>query len=173
MDSTVTLARNAEVFPFDLGPLNPVWADLIIGVVLFAATFLVLAKVILPRINRTLERRQDAIEGGTDRAEELREQAARLHAEYEAELAAARHDAARVRAEAHEQGAAAITAAREEGLRERERIIAAGTARIAEERAAAETRLGDDVEAWARTLAERIVGEPVTARPAVRPADRG
>ncbi|MET9427255.1 MULTISPECIES: hypothetical protein [unclassified Streptomyces] len=168
MDSTVTLARNAEVFPFDLGPLNPVWAELIIGVVFFGATFLIMAKVILPRINRTLQQRQDAIEGGTDRAEELREQAAQLRTQYEAELASARHDAARIRAEAHEQGAAALTAAREEGARERERILTAGHARIAEERAAAESRLADDVEAWARTLAERIIGEPVSARTADR-----
>lgn len=169
MTSTVTLARNAELLPLDLGPLNPVLAELIVGLVLFGATFLILAKVILPRINRSLQQRQDAIEGGTDRAEDLREEAARLHAAYEAELAAARHEAARIRAEAHEQGAAAIAAAREEGARERDRILATGRARIEEERAAAESRLGEDVEAWAHTLAERIIGEPV----AVRPADRG
>ncbi|MFG3497451.1 hypothetical protein [Streptomyces sp. NPDC047928] len=112
--------------------------DILIGLVAFTLTFLIVGKVLLPRINRTLAEREEAIEGRSEQAEELRVQAARVHAEYEAELAAARHEAARIRARAHEEGAAAI--------------------------AAAGARLADDVESWAHRLAERIVGEPVADR---------
>ncbi|MFB7371258.1 hypothetical protein ACFC0D_15585 [Streptomyces sp. NPDC056222] len=159
----MTLAQNSTIFDMDLGPLNPVTAELILGVVLFALTFLILAKGILPKINRTLAQREDAIAGGTERADDLRAEATQIREQYEAELAEARHDAARIRSKATEDGTAAIAAARAEGIAERDAIVAAGTARIAEERAAAERELSADVDAWARALAGRIVGEPVGA----------
>lgn len=159
----MTLAQNSQIFNMDLGPLNPVWAELIIGFVIFGITFLILAKGILPKINRTLTEREDAIDGGTERADDLRSEATAIREQYEAELAEARHDAARIRSQATEEGAAAIAAARAEGLREREAILAAGAEKIATERAAAERELTADVDAWAHALAGRIVGEPVGA----------
>ncbi|MFF3773535.1 hypothetical protein [Streptomyces sp. NPDC002232] len=158
----MTLA-NSTVFKMDLGPLNPVWAELILGLVLFGLTFLVMAKGILPKIKRTLDERDDAIEGGTDRADDLRAEATAIREQYEAELAEARHEAARIRSQATEEGSAAIAAARAEGQTERDTILAAGAAKIAEERAAAERELNADVDAWAHALAARIVGEPVGA----------
>ncbi|MFE2558853.1 hypothetical protein ACFXGT_23085 [Streptomyces sp. NPDC059352] len=158
----MTLA-NSQIFKTDLGPLNPVWAELIIGLVVFGFTFLVLAKGILPKIRRTLDEREDAIDGGTERADDLRSEATQIREQYEAELAEARHEAARIRSQATEEGSAAIAAARAEGNAEREAIIAAGSAKIAAERAAAERELNADVEAWAHALASRIVGEPVGA----------
>ncbi|MEV8589100.1 hypothetical protein [Streptomyces sp. NPDC051180] len=158
----MTLA-NSTVFKMDLGPLNPVWAELILGLVLFGITFLIMAKAILPKIKRTLDEREDAIDGGTDRADDLRAEAARIRAQYEAELAEARHEAARIRSKATEEGSAAIAAARAEGNAERDAIVAAGAEKIATERAAAERELTADVDAWAHSLAARIVGEPVGA----------
>ncbi|MEU4079216.1 hypothetical protein DEJ45_05340 [Streptomyces venezuelae] len=158
----MTLA-NSQIFKTDLGPLNPVWAELILGLVVFGLTFLILAKGILPKIRRTLDAREDKIDGGTERADDLRAEATQIREQYEAELAEARHEAARIRSKAIEEGSAAIAAARAEGTAEREAIIAAGTEKIATERAAAERELNADVEAWAHALAARIVGEPVGA----------
>ncbi|APE25141.1 MULTISPECIES: F0F1 ATP synthase subunit B family protein [Streptomyces] len=158
----MTLA-NSQIFKTDLGPLNPVWAELILGLVVFGLTFLILAKGILPKIRRTLAEREDKIDGGTERADDLRAEATQIREQYEAELAEARHEAARIRSKAIEEGSAAIAAARAEGTAEREAIIAAGTEKIATERAAAERELNADVEAWAHALAARIVGEPVGA----------
>ncbi|MFF8277764.1 hypothetical protein ACF05T_16885 [Streptomyces lateritius] len=159
----MTLAQNSTIFNMDLGPLNPVTAELVLGLVLFGLTFLILAKGILPKINRTLAEREDAIAGGTERADDLRTEATRIREQYEAELAEARHEAARIRSRATEEGAAAIAAARAEGIAERDAILAAGAERIAAERAAAERELTADVDAWAQALAGRIVGEPVGA----------
>ncbi|MGW0464908.1 F0F1 ATP synthase subunit B family protein [Streptomyces sp. NPDC003027] len=159
----MTLAQNSTIFNMDLGPLNPVTAELVLGLVLFGLTFLVLAKGILPKINKTLSEREDAIAGGTERADDLRAEATRIREQYEAELAEARHEAARIRSRATEEGAAAIAAARAEGVAERDAILAAGAERIAAERAAAERELTADVDAWAHALAGRIVGEPVGA----------
>ncbi|MFB7511791.1 MULTISPECIES: hypothetical protein [unclassified Streptomyces] len=158
----MTLA-NSTVFKTDLGPLNPVWAELILGAVLFGLTFLIMAKAILPKIKRTLDQRDDAIEGGSERADDLLSEATQIREQYEAELAEARHEAARIRSKAVEEGSAAIAAARAEGTAERETILAAGTAKIAAEREAAERELTADVDAWAHALAGRIVGEPVGA----------
>ncbi|MFF4172930.1 hypothetical protein [Streptomyces sp. NPDC001744] len=158
----MTLA-NAQIFKMDLGPLNPVWAELILGLVLFGITFLILAKGVLPKVKRTLDEREDAIDGGTGRADDLRAEAARIREQYESELAEARHEAARIRSKAVEEGSAAIAAARAEGSAERDALLAAGAAKIAEERAAAERELNADVDAWAHALAARIVGEPVGA----------
>ncbi|WP_435973163.1 F0F1 ATP synthase subunit B family protein [Streptomyces sp. Qhu_M48] len=158
----MTLA-NSTVFKMDLGPLNPVWAELIIGAVLFGLTFLIMAKAVLPKIKRTIEEREDAIDGGTERADDLRAEATRIREQYEAELAEARHEAARIRSKAVEEGSVAIAAARAEGNAEREAILAAGTEKIAAERTAAERELSADVDAWAHALAARIVGEPVGA----------
>ncbi|MFI0986493.1 ATP synthase F0 subunit B [Streptomyces exfoliatus] len=158
----MTLA-NSQIFKTDLGPLNPVWAELILGLVVFGFTFLVLAKGILPKIRRTLDEREDAIDGGTERADDLRSEATQIREQYEAELAEARHEAARIRSKAVEEGSVAIAAARAEGNAEREAILAAGAEKIAAERAAAERELTADVDAWAHALAARIVGEPVGA----------
>ncbi|WP_406864047.1 hypothetical protein ABZO31_27880 [Streptomyces sp. HUAS MG47] len=159
----MTLAQNSTLFDMDLGPLNPVTAELILGVVLFGLTFLLLAKAVLPKISKTLAEREKAIDGGNEHAEDLRSEAADVRAQYEAELAEARHEAARIRSKAQEEGAAAIAAARAEGVAEREAILAAGHERIAAERETAERELNADVDTWARDLAGRIVGEPVGA----------
>ncbi|GAA1361083.1 hypothetical protein GCM10009612_35870 [Streptomyces beijiangensis] len=148
----------------DLGPLKPENNELLLGVVLFALLYLVLAKVLLPRIARTIADRDDAIHGQQERAEDLRAQAEEIHAEYQAALAAARHDASRIRQQGKEEGAAAIAEARAEGIRERERIVAEGTVLIEAERAAAEAELRTHVEELAVRLAERILGEPVRQR---------
>ncbi|GHA76956.1 ATP synthase subunit b [Streptomyces termitum] len=158
----MTLA-NSKIFNMDLGPLNPVWAELILGFVVFFLTFFFMAKVILPKIKRTLDEREDATEGATGRADDLRAEAADIRAQYEAELAEARHEAARIRSKAVEEGSAAIAAARAEGQAERDGILAEGTAKITAEREAAERELNADVDAWAHALAGRIVGEPVGA----------
>ncbi|BAU87241.1 ATP synthase B chain [Streptomyces laurentii] len=119
---------------------------------------------ILPKINRTLAEREDAIDGGTDRADGLRAEATAVREQYEAELAEARHDAARIRSQATEEGSKAIAAARAEGIAERDGILAAGHQQIAAERETAERELAGDVDSWAHALAGRIVGEPVGAQ---------
>lgn len=158
---------NEQLLPMDIGPLNPSGYGLIVGLVSFALVHVVLSKRLLPRISRLLEERDERTLGVSEQADALLVQAAAVRAEYDAELAAARHEAARTRQQAHEEGARLIVEARAEGLRERERLLAAGAAEIEAERIAGEAELRSHVDAWARALAERILGEPIGA-----PADR-
>ena len=154
---------NDHLIPMDIGPLNPSGYGLLIGFLAFALAFAVLSRRVLPRAERILRERDEKIHGVAEYAEQLRVQATEVRADYEAALAAARHDAARTRQRAHEEGMALIVAARAEGLRERQRIVAAGAAAIEAERAAAEEELRADADAWAAALAERILGEPLGA----------
>jgi F-type H+-transporting ATPase subunit b len=140
-------------------PLIPEIPELVIGLIAFAIVFFVLGKKLLPNINKVLEERRDAIEGGIEQAEIARTEAQSVLEQYKAQLAEARHEAARLRQEAQEQGAALITEMRAEGQRQREEIVAAGHSQIEADRKAAASALRQDVGKLATDLAGKLVGE--------------
>lgn len=140
-------------------PLLPEWPELVIGAIAFLIVFALLAKVLLPRIQKTLEERTDAIEGGLQRAEETQAEAERVLEQYRQQLAEARHEAARLRQEATEQGAQIIAEMREQGEAERQRLVAAAHAQIDADRQQAINSLRSEVGTMAVELASRVVGE--------------
>jgi F-type H+-transporting ATPase subunit b len=142
-----------------LGPLLPSWSELIIGAVAFLIVFGILAKVLMPRISKTLEERTDAIEGGLRRAEDAQSEAVRMLEQYRAQLSEARHEAARLREQAKEEAAQIVAQGRAEGVAERQRIIESATAQIEADRQQAMTALRAEIGALAVELASRIVGE--------------
>ena len=140
-------------------PLVPNTTELILGVVVFFLIFGVLWKFLLPRIQKTLEERTDAIEGGLQRAEEAQAEAQRTLERYRAQLADARHEAARLREEAKEQGAQIIAEMREQASAEARRLVEAAHAQIEADRQQALQELRAEVGAIAVELASRVVGE--------------
>jgi F-type H+-transporting ATPase subunit b len=140
-------------------PLVPSLTELIVGAISFFIVFGALWKVLLPRITTTLEARTDAIEGGLKRAEDTQAEAKQVLQEYRAQLADARHEAARLREEAKEQGAQIIAELRAQGAAEKQRLIDSATTQIAAERQQALTALRAEVGALAVELASRVVGE--------------
>ncbi len=140
-------------------PLVPNVTEMIFGFIGFFIVFGLLGKVLLPRIQKTLEERTDAIEGGLNRAKEAQEQANALLEQYRAQLADARHEAARLREEAREQGAQIIAQMRAEGEAQRQRLIDSADERIEADRQQALTSLRAEVGALSVELAGRIVGE--------------
>lgn len=147
-------------------PLVPPIPELVIGLIAFAIVFGFLAKTLLPNINKVLEERREAIEGGMEKADAAQAEAQEALDTYRAQLAEARHEAARLRQEAQEQGAALIAEMRAEGQRQREEIVAAGHAQIEADRKAAAAALRQDVGRLAAELAAKLVGEALedTAR---------
>ncbi len=147
-------------------PLIPTAAELVMGVICFALVFGVLGKLLMPRIQRTLAERTEAIEGGIARAEEEQAEASQLLEQYRRQLAEARHEAARLREEAREQGAQIIAEMREQAQAEARRITEAAEMQIEAERQQALTALRAEVGTLATELASRIVGESLadTAR---------
>jgi F-type H+-transporting ATPase subunit b len=78
---------------------------------------------------------------------------------YQNELVEARHEAARIREEAREQGAQIIVEMREQAQAEAGRITSAAHAQIAAERQQVFAQLRAELGALATDLAGRIVGE--------------
>jgi F-type H+-transporting ATPase subunit b len=140
-------------------PLVPSGAELVIGTICFVLVFGVLAKMLMPRITQVLTERTDQIEGGLARAEEAQAEAQQLLEQYRQQLAEARHEAARLREEAREQGAQIIAELREQAQAEARRITEAAQAQIEAERQQALTALRTEVGTLATELASRIVGE--------------
>jgi F-type H+-transporting ATPase subunit b len=140
-------------------PLIPHWPELIIGAIAFLIVFALLAKVLMPRISKTLAERTDAIEGGLKRAEDAQAEAGDVLAQYRAQLADARHEAARLREQAKEEAAQIVAQGRADGVAERQRIIDSATAQIEADRQQALTALRAEVGSLAVELASRIVGE--------------
>ena len=143
-------------------PLLPTWPELIIGTICFFVVFGVLGKMFLPRLMQTLQERHDQIEGGIHRADEAQAEAQAVLQQYRAQLDDARHEAARMREEAREQGAAIIAEMRERAEGEARRITEAAQAQIEAERQQALTSLRAEVGSLAVELAGRIVGESLT-----------
>ncbi|MFF4545220.1 F0F1 ATP synthase subunit B [Streptomyces sp. NPDC001435] len=140
-------------------PLIPPIPELVIGLLAFVIVFGFLAWKLLPNINKVLEQRREAIEGGIEKAEAAQTEAQSVLEQYKAQLAEARHEAARLRQEAQEQGATLIAEMRAEGQRQREEIVAAGHAQIDADRKTASVALRQDVGKLATELAGKLVGE--------------
>ncbi|MCY0940088.1 F0F1 ATP synthase subunit B [Streptomyces antarcticus] len=140
-------------------PLVPPIPELVIGLIAFVIVFGFLAKKLLPNINKVLDERREAIEGGIEKAEAAQTEAQSVLEQYKAQLAEARHEAARLRQDALEQGTALKEELRAEGQRQREEIIAAGHTQIEADRKAASHALRQDVGKLATDLAGKLVGE--------------
>ena len=143
-------------------PLVPTYPELIIGTIVFIIVFGILGKMLLPRLIQTLNDREDAIQGGINRADEAQAEAQAVLAQYRAQLEDAKHEAARLREEAREQGAQIIAEMRERAEAEGRRITEAAQAQIEAERQQALISLRGEVGSLATELASRIVGESLT-----------
>ncbi len=133
--------------------------ELIIGTVAFLLVFFALAKFAFPRINKTLEERADAIEGGIKRAQESQEEAAALLESYKSQLAEARAEAAAIRNQAQAEKAAIIEQAKSEATAAAAAVTERASAAIDAERAQAIASLRRDVSDLALNLAGKVVGE--------------
>lgn len=140
-------------------PLLPDAAEMVVGIFAFLVVLYFLGKLLVPRIQKTLEERTEEIEGGLKRAEEAQAAANAELEKYKAEFAEARHEAARLREEAREQGAQIVAEMREQAEAEARRIIATAETQIQAERQAALAQLRAEVGAISVDLASRIVGE--------------
>ena len=149
----------AQVVTPPTNPLIPEIPELIIGAIAFVIVFAVLYKVLMPRIQKTLADRTDAIEGGIERAKEAQDEANATLADYRAQLDDARHEAARLREEAKEQGAQIIAEMREQAQAEARRVTEAAQAQLQADRQQAIAALRAEVGAMSVDLASKIVGE--------------
>jgi F-type H+-transporting ATPase subunit b len=125
----------------------------------FGLMLFILGKWVVPPINRAMTARQDAIRQQFADLDQAKQEAREAEEEFKAQIADARHEAARIREDAREQGAQIIAEMREQAQVEAGRIVEHAHSQISAERQHAVTTLRAEVGALATSLAERIVGE--------------
>ena len=140
-------------------PVLPHTGELIFGFIAFAILYWVVKTKVVPNLEKTYADRTAAIEGGMNKAEEAQQQAQAALEQYNAQLAEARGEAGRIRAEAQEQGAAIIADFRVQAQVEANRIAEAAHKQIEAERQQAVVSLRSEVGRLSTDLASRIVGE--------------
>lgn len=159
MASGFAFSSGGEVDASATMPILPYLPELIFGLICFLVIYLIAAKKFVPAMEKTYAERAAAIEGGMNRAEEAQREANAAKAQYQAQLAESRADAARVREEAREQGAAIVAEMRDQASAEAARIIDGAHRQIEADRQAAFNALKGDVGRMSTDLASRIVGE--------------
>lgn len=125
----------------------------------FAIMLFVLAKYVIPPINKAMVARQDAIRQQIADLDKARSDARSAEEEFLAQIADARHEAAKIREDAREQGAVIIAELREQAQADSARIVEHAHTQIEADRKAAVASLRNEVGTLATTLAGRIVGE--------------
>lgn len=145
-----------------VNPLIPQVYDIVWSLVVFIVFFLVFWKLVLPAFKRTLDERAERIQGGIEKAERVQAEADEALQKYQKQLADGRAEAARMRAEAQEEGAQIIHEMKQRAAEEAERITASAKSQIEAERQAAMVSLRSEVGTLATDLAGRIVGETLS-----------
>lgn len=134
-------------------------ATFLVELLAFAIMVWIFGKYLIPPINRAMTARQQAIRTQFAELDEAKADARKAEADYKEQLNNAKHEAARIREEAREQGAQIVQDAREKAQIEADRIIEHAHAQIEADRKSAFASLRRDVGSLATTLAGRIVGE--------------
>ncbi|WBQ07410.1 F0F1 ATP synthase subunit B [Kribbella sp. CA-293567] len=140
-------------------PLMPHLSEVIFGFVFLILLTILARKFVVPRFEKAYADRTQAIEGGMEAAKQAQTEAKAALDKYNAQLAEARQEAAKIREDAREQGALIIAELREQANTEAERIVTHARTQIEAERAQAVASLRSEVGTMATTLAGRIVGE--------------
>lgn len=152
VSAVIPLAEKTNNF---LVPNGTFWIEL----VAFAVIVFLLAKYVIPPINKAMTARQDAIRAEFAQLDEAKAEAAASKDEYEAQLADARKEAAQIREDARAQASTIVAEARDTATAEQARIAEAGKSQIEAERQQAAHTLRAEVGGLATGLAGKIVGE--------------
>jgi F-type H+-transporting ATPase subunit b len=140
-------------------PIIPHPGELIVGFLAFGVLLYIFTKKVVPRLEEVHAERAAAIEGGMEQAEKAQAEAEAALREYQAQLAEARTESARIREEARAEGAAILAEMREKAGQDAVRIIESAHKQIEAERQQAVVQLRAEVGRLATDLASRIVGE--------------
>jgi F-type H+-transporting ATPase subunit b len=144
-------------------PLLPTVPDLVYGGFVFLVVLVVFIWKVLPRLNTMLDARSDAIEGGIKRAEIAEAAAEAKKDEYEAALAEARAEGARIRDQARAEGVKIVAEAKEQATVEAARVTANAHLQIEAERTSALVSLRAEVGSLAIDLASGVIGESLSS----------
>jgi F-type H+-transporting ATPase subunit b len=163
-------AEAAGVFP----PFDPTYfaSQLFWLAISFAVLYILLSRLVLPRIGGVIEERKDKIADDLDAAAQLKAQADETVAAYEKELTEARARGSKTAAEAKAEADAEIAEAIAEADRELDQKLTDSEHRIAELRAEALAQVRSIASDTAIAVAEHIAGLDVDAAAADKAVDK-
>jgi len=143
-------------------PLLPETFDILWSTVCVVIIGLLFWKYVLPKFQEVLSERTEKIEGGIAKAEQAQSDARAALERYNAQLAEARGEAARIRDDARAQGQLIIDEMKVKAQQESERIVASGHNQLMAQRQQIVAELRTDLGRNSVDLAERLVGESLT-----------
>jgi F-type H+-transporting ATPase subunit b len=140
-------------------PIIPHPSEIILGLIAFLLLLWVLQKYAFPRFESLYTERTEKIEGGIKKAEEAQARADQALQTYQAQLAEARAESARIRDDARLEAEQIKAELRAQAQEEAARIVAAGRSQLEAQRAQIVAELRADLGRHAVELASRVVGE--------------
>ncbi|MCF8549226.1 MAG: F0F1 ATP synthase subunit B [Pontimonas sp.] len=140
-------------------PLLPAIYDIVWSIIPFALVLVLFWRVVLPRLQKTLDERSEAIEGGIAQAESAQAEAKEALEKYNALLADARAEAASIRDQARSEGTQILQEMKTNAQAEADRIAQSAQAQIEAERHQAVLSLRKEVGNLALDLASAVVQE--------------
>ena len=143
-------------------PVIPEWYDIIWSSVCFVIILIFFWKYVLPRVQKLLDERGEAIEGNIAKADEAQRKAEAALEEYTAQLADARTEAGRIRETARDDSKKIVAEAKEAATVEAARVTASAQAQIEAERQTALVTLRSEVGTLAIDLASGVIGESLS-----------
>jgi F-type H+-transporting ATPase subunit b len=145
-----------------VNPLIPAIYDIIWSSFVFVIILFFFWKLVLPRMQKLLDDRAEAIEGNIAKADEAQRKAEAALEQYTAQLAAARVEAGQIREQARTDGQQIVAELREQASNDAARIMATAKTQIEAEHQAAITSLRSEVGTLALDLASGVIGESLT-----------
>ena len=142
-----------------INPLLPAIYDIVWSIIPFALVLFLFWRVVLPRLQKTLDERSSVIEGGIAQAESAQLEAKKALDKYNKLLADARAEASEIRDKARQEGAVILQEMKDSAQTEANRIAQAASAQIEAERHQAVLSLRKEVGALALDLAAAVVQE--------------
>jgi F-type H+-transporting ATPase subunit b len=156
---TVIAAATEEVAK---NPLIPEWYDIIWSAVCFVVIFFFFWKLVLPKMQKLLDDRAEAIEGNIAKADDAQRKAEAALVQYTAQLADARAEAGAIRDQARTDGQRIVAEHKDQAAAEAGRIAASAKTQIEAERQAAVVSLRSEVGTLAIDLASGVIGESLS-----------
>ena len=142
----------------DKKDLYPQAQELIVGLIAFTILFLLMAKFAIPRMNQALEERRKRIQGELEKADQTRQEADTVLAQYREQLQNAREESNRIIEEARRTADAMRKDLVEKAEQESQQIVARAQDSIRAERERAFNELKHQVGELSVELAARVVG---------------
>lgn len=139
-------------------------ATLIVEVVAFLIVLGVIARSVLPVLNRALAQRQDQIRESLEAAERAKEEADETRAQRQVILDEARQQARQIVAQANTNAERVRADATERGQAEYDRLVSSAQSEIALARQRAVDEVSGQVAALVLSVAQQVIGREIDAQ---------